>query len=269
MLDPYFQRAPERKLKAIRNRIYWQLIEADVINRADGILFTCQAELILARDPFRPYRPKRESNVGFGIEPPPASTDSMHSAFFKKCPQLKGQRYLLFISRIHEKKGLDLLITAYSKIAGDRAPRLVIAGPGLESEYGQNIQRMVTDKGISAFVFFPGMLSGDEKWGSFYNCEAFVLPSHQENFGIAVVESLACSKPVLISNKVNIWREIETAGGGIVADDTIEGTCRTLELWMNLSSEERKAMGDYARKAYQENFAIDPVAHRIIQALNA
>jgi glycosyltransferase involved in cell wall biosynthesis len=269
MLDPYFQRAPERKLKAIRNRIYWQLIEADVINRADGILFTCQAELILAREPFRPYRPKRESNVGFGIEPPPARADSMFSAFLKKCPQLKGQRYLLFISRIHEKKGVDLLITAYSKIAGDRAPRLVIAGPGLESEYGQNIQRMVADKNISAFVFFPGMLSGDEKWGSFYNCEAFVLPSHQENFGIAVVESLACSKPVLISNKVNIWHEIETAGGGIVADDTIEGTCQTLKRWMNLSSEERAAMGDHARKAYQKNFAIDPVAHRIIEALNA
>jgi glycosyltransferase involved in cell wall biosynthesis len=269
MLDPYFQRAPERKLKAARNWVYWKLIEGAIINKADGLLFTCEAELLLAREPFRPYNPKKELNVGLGIEPPPAATESMHKVFFSKCPELKNQNYLLFISRIHEKKGVDLLIEAFSKVASDGSLKLVVAGPGLESEYGMKIQRMVAEANLSKSVFFPGMLSGDEKWGSFYNCEAFVLPSHQENFGIAVVESLACSKPVLISDKVNIWREIETGGAGIVATDSVEGTRNALARWLNLSFEEKQTMARQAKKTYEINFAIDPVAHRIVDALKS
>ena len=61
------------------------------------------------------------------------------------------------------------------------------------------------------------MLTGDLKWGALHAAEAFILPSHQENFGIAVVEALACGKPVLISDKVNIWREIEADGACLVA----------------------------------------------------
>ena len=269
MLDPYFQRAPERKLKAARNWLYWKLIEGDIINKADGLLFTCKTELLLAREPFKPYKPRKESNVGFGIEPPPSPTAAMHSAFFSKCPELKDQKYFLFISRIHEKKGVDLLIDAYSKITSNNSTKLVVAGPGLESEYGRRIQRMVAESNLSNSVFFPGMLTGDEKWGCFYNCEAFVLPSHQENFGIAVVESLACSKPVLISDKVNIWREIEAGGGGIVSTDTVEGTQKMLARWLSLSHEEKQKMTAQAKTTYEINFAIDPVAHRIVEALKS
>ena len=67
------------------------------------------------------------------------------------------------------------------------------------------------------------MLKGDLKWGAFYAAEAFVLPSHQENFGVAVVEALACELPVLISDKVNIWPDIAHDEAGIVNADTAEG----------------------------------------------
>jgi hypothetical protein len=72
------------------------------------------------------------------------------------------------------------------------------------------------------------MLSGAAKWGALYGCEAFVLPSHQENFGIAVVEALACGKPVLISDQVNIWREIVEDGAGLVEGDAEEGVEKLL-----------------------------------------
>jgi glycosyltransferase involved in cell wall biosynthesis len=267
MLDPYFQTAPDRKMKAIRNWVYWKLIEATIINNVDGVFFTCETELLLAREPFRPYRPKKELNVGFGIQQPPGYTDAMRQAFLKKCPQLKNQRYLLFLSRIHEKKGVDLLIKSYSEIATDGSLKLVVAGPGLETSYGQTIQQLVSENNLKDFVFFPGMLSGDEKWGAFYECEAFILPSHQENFGIAVVEALACNKPVLISNKVNIWREIEGAGGGVVADNTQSGTTALLTRWYKLSPEAKALMGRNARRVFEEHFAIVPVAKRIIAAL--
>src|SRR4051794_25894526 len=81
MLDPYFQRAPGRKFKSIRNLFYWKLVESKVINNADGLLFTCEEELLLAREPFQSYLPKSEINVGFGISNPPAYTDLMTQAF--------------------------------------------------------------------------------------------------------------------------------------------------------------------------------------------
>src|SRR5688572_10353779 len=106
MLDPYFQRAPGRKLKAIRNWFYWKLIEGNVVNKADGIFFTCEEELLLAREPFRPYLPQRELNVKYGIENPPENSWEMREAFLRRCPQAYDKPYILFLSRIHEKKGV-------------------------------------------------------------------------------------------------------------------------------------------------------------------
>lgn len=133
----------------------------------------------------------------------------------------------------------DVILKEYSPVAGQL--KLVLAGPGLDTPYGQKIQQMITSSAfLKSNVYLPGMLDGYAKWGAFYGCEAFILPSHQENFGIAVAEALACQKPVLISNQVNIWREIEAAGGGIIEDDTIDGIEHLLLKWNALSKEEKK-----------------------------
>ncbi|HEY5919927.1 MAG TPA: glycosyltransferase [Chryseolinea sp.] len=257
MLDPYFQRAADRKLKAVRNWIYWKLIESKVINQASGVMFTCEAELMLARQSFRPYHPKRQLNVGLGIDEPPPFNPSMIEAFFNACEGVRNRPYILFLGRIHEKKGVSQLIEAYVKVYTANSPRLVIAGPGLDSIYGQKIWRLVSENDkIKDSVFFPGMLMGEAKWGAFFGCQAFVLPSHQENFGIAVVEALACSKAVLISNQVNIWREIDAKGGGIVENDTVEGTIRLLERWLNLSQEQQLDFRQRAFETYKTYFTV-------------
>lgn len=289
MLDPYFQKASGRKLKAIRNWLYWKIIEQKVVNQADGLLFTCDAELQLARKTFTPYSPKKELVVGLGVEEPPVYQPSMRDAFLRKCSGLKKENYLLFISRIHEKKGVDLLLGAYFDLKQlkkadrklvevetdavfiDQKPvsaKLVVAGPGLETPYGQKIKAIAAkhQREVSK-VYFPNMLTGEAKWGAFYGCEAFILPSHQENFGIAVVEALACGKPVLISNEVNIWTEITAANAGIIADDTIEGTKKLLELWQNLSQEQKIEMGKNARQCYEKYFAVKPATENFLRAI--
>jgi glycosyltransferase involved in cell wall biosynthesis len=287
MLDPYFQKASSRRLKAIRNWIYWKLIESKTINKADGMFFTCMEELQLARITFSPYRPKKEVNVGYGIAEPPAVSSAIKNAFLERCPEIKGRPYILFLGRINEKKGVDLLIKAYgtllkalpaskdkrsasyeleSSTLPSELPILVVAGPGLESAHGQAVKRLAAELPAST-VFFPGMLTGEAKWGAFYGCEAFVLPSHQENFGIAVVEALACGKPVLISNQVNIWREIEATGGGLVEDDTLSGTQRLLERWHALTEQEKVAMGTHAEATYRDRFAVCQAAERMAAAL--
>ncbi|WP_324679593.1 glycosyltransferase [Hymenobacter sp. GOD-10R] len=215
----------------------------------------------------------------------------MRDAFLKQCPQLADQPYLLFLSRIHEKKGVDLLLNAYLKTspalreAATNAPmaaratdvatlpehtRLVVAGPGLETNYGQQMQQVASKtKESQAAILFPGMLTGLAKWGAFYHCEAFVLPSHQENFGIAVVEALACSKPVLISNQVNIWREIEEAGGGIVTDDTPAGVEAGLRQWQQMTQAQKVAMGQKAHTCFVTNFATGPAASHLLKAISS
>jgi glycosyltransferase involved in cell wall biosynthesis len=234
-------------------------------------------------------------NVGFGIAEPPAYHQSLLEAFSEKCPQLGNSSYLLFLSRIHEKKGLDLLIEAYRNVLYEvkesktalvlvdskgeefsdtpapqyEFPKLVIAGPGLQTPYGQYIQKMVAENpDLRKSVYFPGMLTGDAKWGAFYGCEAFVLPSHQENFGIAVVEALACSRPVMISNQVNIWREIESMGGGFIADDTLGQTQQMLEKWQSISQAEKNDMGFRARNTFEKFFSIGPAVKKLMCTIN-
>jgi len=293
MLDPYFQKAQERKWKAWRNTIYWKVFESKLIHQSEALLFTCEAELLLARQPFQPYKPKQEQVVGLGVSIPPPYQLAMRPAFLAHCVGLDSQPYILYLGRIHEKKGVDLLVQAYANIAADfnkaqgtsastkddaskalnhrqagLLPLLVIAGPGLDTPYGQRLQRVVSENSaIRSSVFFPGMLTGDAKWGAYYGCEVFALPSHQENFGIAVVEALACSKPVLISNQVNIWREIQAAEAGLVANNTLEGTRALLENWCNLTQTAKLAMGEHSYITYFEHFAVEPAARKLKEAL--
>jgi glycosyltransferase involved in cell wall biosynthesis len=278
MLDPYFQRATERRFKALRNWIYWKLFESIGINRADALFFTCEDERVLAHQTFRPYFPKREIVVGLGIEKPPPFSAKMREAFLERCPQVEGNNYILFLSRIDRKKGVDILIRAYksflqkvkSETEGtlDEFPRLIVAGPGMETAYGKSIRNLVSSNSdLMANVFFPGMLQDDVKWGAFYGCNAFILPSHQENFGIAVVEALACSKPVLISQQVNIWREIEDAGGGLVEADTIEGTQELLDRWYFMGKEAKDEMSLNAYESYQNSFTVTKCISRLYNAI--
>jgi glycosyltransferase involved in cell wall biosynthesis len=294
MLDPYFQTSNDRKIKAIRNWIYWKLIEGKLINNAYGLLFTCKQECILAKEPFSPYRPNRELIVGLGVKQPPEFNHAMLDAFYNSCPEVKNTNYLLFIGRIDQKKGIDILIKAYQQLLLERTdkiqrsntllneyirqdyqndtkacPKLVIAGPGLSTDYGKKIKRLVDECVLlTANVFFPGMLESERKWGAFYGSEAFVLPSHQENFGIAVVEALGCGKPVLISQQVNINTEIAQEHAGLVEEDTIEGTLRNLRMWISRSEFQRVKMGERSKMCFQKHFAIDAATHRLVNAVS-
>jgi glycosyltransferase involved in cell wall biosynthesis len=273
MLDPWFQKDKTRRLKAIRNYFYWHLIEKKVVNSVDGLLFTCQEELLLARNTFPGYNPKKEFNIGYGIVAPPKASSMTIDGFYEQFNISKEKAYLLFLSRIHPKKGLDLLLEAYVDLlskskAIEEIPQLIIAGSGMDTDFGkQLLQYVATHPILQDKVQFVGHIGGDLKWGAIHGCAAFILPSHQENFGIAIAEALACSKAVLITNKVNIFREIENGGGGFVEEDTIAGTFRNLNNWLSLSSEEKEKMGENAYSVYQQHFTIENVANTFFQTM--
>jgi glycosyltransferase involved in cell wall biosynthesis len=184
-------------------------------------------------------------------------------------PELRDRPYWLFLGRIHPKKGVDLLLDAYARLASQHAalPRLVMAGPCADPDYLRQLQARNAGRVPSDAVFWPGMLMGDVKWGALRAAEAFVLPSHQENFGIAVVEALACDTPVLISNQVNIWREIISDGAGLAEPDTAEGTLQLLNRWTALDAGALSRMRVAARRSFMERYEIGAVARSLVAAL--
>jgi glycosyltransferase involved in cell wall biosynthesis len=111
------------------------------------------------------------------------------------------------------------------------------------------------------------MLSDNLKWGALRRAEVFILPSHQENFGMAVVEALACGTPVLISRRVNIWREIESSGAALVDSDTVEGCARLLAQWLNLADEGRIGMAARAVDSFKHYFEITQTAVSLIDTI--
>jgi glycosyltransferase involved in cell wall biosynthesis len=257
MLDPFFKQA--YPLKHVKKWLYWPWGEYRVLRDARAVLFTCEEEQLLARQSFWLYR-CNEVVAGYGTAPPPVARDTAVAAFFSAFPALQGRRLLLFLSRIHEKKGCDMLIEAFAEIAADDPQwHLVMAGP-CEETLGRQLRARAGALGISERITWTGMVSGDVKWGALYSADVFVLPSHQENFGIAVAEALACGTPVLISVKVNIWREIDDDEAGFAAPDTVEGTRQLLRGWRALDANRRDKMRAAARRCFDTRFDIRSVA---------
>jgi glycosyltransferase involved in cell wall biosynthesis len=178
---------------------------------------------------------------------------------------LHGKPYLLFLGRIHPKKGCDLLLEAFAKVA-DAGLQLVMAGPD-ETGWGSELKEQAGQLGISERVIWTGMLRGDAKWGAFYGSEAFVLPSHQENFGIAVADALACGVIPLISDKVNIAPDVAADGAGLMDTDSVEGTIRLLTGFQELNPEQRKQMRARAEECYRRRYALQNAAQEVYRAL--
>jgi glycosyltransferase involved in cell wall biosynthesis len=128
-----------------------------------------------------------------------------------------------------------------------------MAGPD-PSLWRTELSAIASAAGVADRVHWPGILLGDAKWGAFAASEAFVLTSHQENFGIAVVEALASAKPVLISDQVNIAPEVVEDACGLVEKDTPEGAQRLLERWIATSPDQRAAMSHQALQTFSHRY---------------
>lgn len=268
MLDPWFKQAyPVKHLKKL---IYWKLNEARLFQKAKAVLFTCEEERLLAQSTFHPYK-CRETVASLGIEVPTGNPDLQEKTFLDHHPQLERKKYILFLSRIHEKKGLDLLLKAIAKLESPPPP-LVIAGPVESPTHLEDLRKLeaeIVDRHKNWRIIWTGMLTGNLKWGALRSAGAFVLPSHQENFGIAVIEALAMGTPVLLSNKVNIWREIVDDGAGFAGPDTEDGTLAVLQDWLALDARARMDMQKQATQSFNKRFNIQSAVRHLTEVLAA
>jgi glycosyltransferase involved in cell wall biosynthesis len=258
MLDPWFKRT--FPLKHLKKWFYWPWAEYRVLRDAHAVIFTSEEERREARKSFWLYR-AREVVAPLGVEAPPSG--SGENIFLQKHPELRQTKNFLFLGRLHPKKGCDLLIDAFSRIAtADCA--LILAGP---DQIGWEKQLRAQASARKNQIVFTGMLEGEMKHGAFAAADVFVLPSHQENFGMSVAEALSSGVPVLISNRVNIWREIEADGAGFVEDDDLRGTTRLLERWLATNESQRARMRENARQCFTARFEINRAAELLVRLL--
>ncbi len=267
-LDVFFKK--RYPIKHLKKLLYWPL-QYRILKGASAVLFTSELERELALASFRPNG-WTSIVVPYGTNRPDGDPEVQLNAFYEVIPQARGRRLLLFLGRIHEKKGCDMLLQAFAQLTAEHPDvDLVIAGPdqtGLQAK----LKRQALGAGIADRVFWPGMLSGAAKYGAFRAADAFVLPSHQENFGIAVAEALACGTPVLISDQVNIWRQIHDSGVGLVEPDTPVGTLRLLRGWLTMPEGERASMAAAAEGVFHQRFSLRRSAefiHALTEVLQA
>lgn len=140
-------------------------------------------------------------------------------------PMLKsGRPNLLFLSRVHVKKGLEVLLRA-GALLRERGTdvNIVIAGSG-EPAYVESVKALARELNLQDRAHFVGLVVNEEKLSLYQSCDLFVLPTSQENFGFVFVESLACGTPVVTTKGVDIWPELESGGGAVIAEGTPEAT---------------------------------------------
>jgi glycosyltransferase involved in cell wall biosynthesis len=265
MMDPWFR--AKYPMKHFAKQAFWTLAEGRVLHDAQAVLFTCDEERIRARGVFKGHS-YTERVVLFGTADPEGDPEMQKLAFWSAFPGLKDRRFLLYLGRIHPKKGCDLLIQAFAELAPELPADLdlVIAGPD-QVGWVPELRSLARKRGISARIHWPGMLKGDVKWGAYRNAEAMILPSHQENFGFVVVEAMACSTPVLVSDKVNIWREVEASQAGLVETDTLDGTRNLIRRFHTLSASEWVELSRNARSGFLKFFDIEVAARDFARSI--
>ncbi len=204
MLDPW-----SLSKKRLRKRLYMALVERRVIEGASAILFTTEPERDLAQASGLSL--PRPMVVPLGADPMPGERPMLAQRFFARHPRLAGRRIVLFLGRLHPKKRPELAIEALARLGrAYEDVHLVLAGAG-EADYLARLDRLARAGGVRDRVHRTGHLDGLDKWSALAAADLFVLPSQQENFGIAVAEAMQAGLPVVLSRGVNLWPEVVSA----------------------------------------------------------
>ena len=260
MLDPWFKKT--YPFKHIKKQMYWWWKQREILKYAQAVCFTTEEERVLARKTFFPYQ-ANEVVTGIGVSEPPPACSKQKEEFLAKYPNLKGKRMLLYLGRFHPKKGVDLLIQEWNKKQKNKKDiTLVLGGP--LSPSSPFIEKLKNLSYGCSNICWTGMLDSKDKWTALRLADALILPSHQENYGMVVAEACSVGKPVLLTNKVNLWREIESTCAGMVAEDNAEGISKMLNAWDEgrIQGTEKSAL-----RCFRDHLHVKNAASRLIDVV--
>lgn len=178
-------------------------------------------------------------------------------------PTLQRERRLLFLSRIHPKKGLIELVRAFA-VANPDGWKLQITGPD-DAGHGDEVRREIERLGIESRVEWTGPIDGTEKWRQYSRCGVFVLPSHSENFGVVVGEALAAGSPV-ITTTATPWDELARHRCGWWIDLTVGKLAQTISAATSLEDSDREAMGRRGQQLIRSRYLWPAIGSKMCDA---
>jgi glycosyltransferase involved in cell wall biosynthesis len=257
MLDPW--NMSNTRLGAVKKRLYLRWRMRRHLERAAAVHFATEME--------------RDVVARLGLETPtivePLGIDAAEFAelpapgtFRAKHPELGDRKLITFLGRLDYGKGLELLIPAFAEIAKNRDDvRLVIAGPDSHSGYRRTVDAMIRSEGLTGRVLLTGMLRGRDKLAALVDAHVLCQPSFHENFGIVVVEALACGTPVILSDQVYLHPWVSESGVGGVCELNTSDVVRELHRWLD-NPDLRDRAAAKARPFALANFDWDAIGHR-------
>jgi glycosyltransferase involved in cell wall biosynthesis len=252
---------PCLKKSAFKKKLYTLFFEKRNLKNAAAIHFISEKE----KDTIEGIKLNNQYSVAVphGLDMDKFKNLGHFKGLFKKYyPQVSGKKIILFLSRVDPIKGMDLLIPALRILLNKRHDFIfVVAGPS-SGDYQSWVREALGDAGLIKSTIFTGFLDGWMKFAAFADSDIFVLPSYHENFGLAVVEAMAAALPVVVSNKVDIYKLIEDYRAGIVAGMNSQEIALGLD---RLLSDEylRQQMGANGVKLAEENFDIKKIARQM------
>lgn len=266
-LDPY-----HRRRHSVRKWIYSRLFERRNLEGAAAILFNSQEELRLAaKAPDLVFltgsshaKPKTVV-VPVGVDDAWFREVSREACdrFRRKYPELVGRRMVTYIGRLNFKKGLDLLVQGFARVAAlHPEAHLVLAGPDNDG-YGTRARGWLRQAGVLERATFTGLLSGEDLIAAVQDAEVLALSSYSENFGQVVAEAMAAGTPVIISDRVNIWPEVQRAGAGLVVRCNVEETADALRTVLDNPALAHE-MGRRGRQLAQEKLRWSVVGEQML-----
>lgn len=252
-LDPWSLRQ-----KPLRKKLFWYGGIKTMLTRAAAIHYTTRGEQQAVE---KSLKLNHGAVVPLGVD----IVAKREGETLNQTSKLSERPYVLVLSRLHPKKALEVLLEAFLSLI--KRPefqewRLVLAGEG-PADYVALLKRMVEEHEATDAIIFPGWLDGERKDAALRNAALLALPSHHENFGLCVMESLAYGIPVLVSPQVNLAPEIQAANAGWIAEVDKDSLAVALTAALG-SAAERKRRGE-AGRTLAASFAWPVVATRLTE----
>jgi glycosyltransferase involved in cell wall biosynthesis len=256
-LDPW-----SMKQKSLKKSLFWQLAAKRMMHDAAAVHYTSHAEKEATE---QSLGLNHGSVVSLGIDLENTSELLDRASLTDDFSALATQPYVLVLSRLHPKKGLDILLDAFLTLVKEpefREWRLVLAGEGPE-DHVSLLKGKVQGENAGDIVSFPGWLVGERKNVVLRHAALLALPSYQENFGMCVMEAMACGVPVLVSPHVNLAQEIEAQGAGWIAE--VDKDAIKTALAEALGNEDERARRGRSGKILAQNFSWDKLGADLLK----
>jgi glycosyltransferase involved in cell wall biosynthesis len=244
--------------KPLRKFVYGRLVERNNVARATSLHALTLKEVQHFRS-FGARNPIAVIPNGVDI---PERVDSQ--LFFNAFPSLEGKRIVLFLARLHTKKGLDLLIESWSAIASDYPDaHLVLAGPDSDGTRPR-LEQLILARNVTDSVTFTGMLQDAMKWSALAGAEAFALPSFSEGLSVSVLEAMGMSLPVIVTEPCNMPEVVSHDAGWQIQPDVAELTDVLRELLTN-SPIQNQAIGRRGARLVQTRYTWPIIATQLAE----